>query len=285
MPPNVVRAALVGAYGLLLGACAASSLHHAPQTAHAPTTENRPSHDASAIAHSPHVRFGIPRDADPSDDQLLDRGAFVASYNPTRKLANWVAWRLTAADLGSAGRSRHFSADSLLPTAERVFPDAYTRSGYDRGHLCPSSHRTRDADTNATTFLMSNMHPQVHALNAGPWKSAEMYEQKLAATGKDVYVVAGGVFAKQPQTIGDGIPVPNASFRIALVVDHAAPNSDVTPATPLYAEEMPNNDSARGKPWSSFATRVDDVERDTGYDFLANLPDEVEAPLEASARP
>ena len=68
------------------------------------------------------------------------------------------------------------------PATERVFPVDYTRSGYDRGHLCPSSHRTRDSETNAATFLMTNMHPQVHALTAGPWKSAETYERNLAAT-------------------------------------------------------------------------------------------------------
>jgi endonuclease G len=55
-------------------------------------------------------------------------------------------------------------------------------------------------------------------------------------------------------------------------------------ATPLYAEEMPNDESVRGKPWTTFAVSVDEIERDTGYDFLAALPDNVEAPLEAGVR-
>ncbi|HVY32294.1 MAG TPA: DNA/RNA non-specific endonuclease [Polyangiaceae bacterium] len=253
-----------------------------------------PASKARALAETPngtdlheshHVRFGLPRDADPRDDYLIDRGAYVASYNPKRGVANWVAWRLTADDLGTTDRSDAFRADDRLPLDfYRVLSTDYKGAGYDRGHLCPSAHRTRDASTNSTTFLMTNMMPQVHALNAGPWKGIETYERELVAKqGQDVYVVAGGIFRTNPKTIGRGVAVPAASYRVTIVVRPGQGPSDVTNATPVLAVEMPNDISAKGRHWAEFRVSVDDVERDTGYDYLSGLPDEVEAGLEARA--
>lgn len=234
---------------------------------------------------SPHVRFGVPMDTDPRDDYLIGRGAYVASYNPKRGVANWVAWRLTADDLGTTGRSDAFRADDRLPPDfYRVLSTDYKGTGYDRGHLCPSAHRTRDASTNSTTFLMTNMLPQVHALNAGPWKGIETYERELVTkAGKDVYVVAGGIFGANPSTIGRGVAVPASSYRVTIVVEPGQGPLDATNATPVLAVEMPNDISAKGRRWAEFRVSVDDVERDTGYDYLAGLPDEIEAGLEARA--
>lgn len=237
----------------------------------------------SAITRSTHLLFGTPSDADPSDDFIMDKGVYVLSYNRSRGLANWVAWRLTADDLGTEERADDFRADEQLPPDfYRVLPRDYTKSGYDRGHMCPSSHRTRDAASNSLTFLMTNMQPQVHSLNAGPWKSLETYERDLAGKqGKDVYVVAGGLFSTSPTTIGHGVAVPRSNYRVTVVVEHGSGLSDVTSATPVYAVEMPNDATAKGHKWNEFRVSVDQVEHDTGYDFLSALPDEQETTIEA----
>src|SRR6478752_3457453 len=235
---------------------------------------------------SPHVRFGVPADADPSDDYLVDRGVYVASYNARRGEPNWVAWRLTRDDLGTFHRADNFRADDQLPgDFKRIRPDDYQGSGYDRGHLCPSAHRTRDATANSLTFLMTNMVPQVHSLNAGPWKSAETYEREVVQKeGKEVYVVAGGIYDSNSGTIGGGaVAVPRASYRVTIVVERGQGPNDVTMATPVVAVEMPNDSSVKGHPWSEFRVSADQVERDSGYDFLAALPDDIEARLEGSA--
>jgi endonuclease G len=232
---------------------------------------------------SPHVLFGVPVDADPSDDYLMEKAAYMLSYNRVRGSANWVAWRLRADDLGTTDRANDFRSDDQLPSAfHRITPSDYARSGYDRGHLCPSADRTRDKATNAATFLMSNMLPQFHALNAGPWKGIETYERELVAkNGKSIYVVAGGIFAPAPTTIGQGVAVPSAMYRVTIVVQPGSGPNDVSEATPILAVEMPNDASARGHTWSEFRVSVDQVESDTGYDFLSALPDEVEDELEA----
>lgn len=234
------------------------------------------------IAASPHVALGVPRDRDPSDDYLADRGAFVMSYNDRRRVPNWVAWRLVSSDLGDQDRSDDFRADRDLPAPFlEVGPRDYERSGYDRGHMCPSAHRTATRAANSVTFLMTNMQPQVHALNAGPWKSLETYEREQATAGKTVFVVAGGVFSASPKTIGPSIAVPESNFRITVVLDSGGGPDDVTAATPVIATVMPNDTSARGHRWDEFRVTVDEVEHVTGYDFLARIRDDVETKVEA----
>jgi len=132
--------------------------------------------------------------------------------------------------------------------------------------------------------LMSNMQPQLRALNAGPWKSLETHERELASKqGKHVYVVAGGLFADNPATIASKVPVPKANFRVTVVLEPGMATRDVTAQTPVYAIEMPNDVTVRGRKWTEFQVEVDDIELRTGYDFLTELPDPVEANVEARA--
>jgi endonuclease G, mitochondrial len=248
-----------------------------PERAEATETASRSRHRIGGV----HVVLGVPTDADPSDDIVLDETYFVLSYNADRKVPNWVSWRLTRDDLGSFDRSNKFHADTLLPAAVTpVVPTDYGHSGFDQGHMCPSAQRTASEEANFATFVMTNMQPQLHALNAGPWKSLETYERKLANDeGTDVYVLAGGIFGAAPKKIGPGIAVPKANYRITVVLDHGS--TKVTTATPVYAVVMPNADAAKGHKWSEFMTSVDKIEQATGYDFLADVPDDVENVVEA----
>src|SRR4029079_10202805 len=85
-----------------------------------------------ATSNSIHLALGEPQDADPSDDVPLDHGVFVLSYNPGRRVANWVAWRLVAEDLGAAPRSNRFHPDDLLAAGmPGPRPQDYVGSHYD----------------------------------------------------------------------------------------------------------------------------------------------------------
>lgn len=235
-----------------------------------------------SLEGSVHVVLGIPTDGDPSDDYLLDRRYWVASYNPRRLVPNWVAWRLVAADLGNQARSNHFAADTWLPSAIHIVrPTDYVHSGYDRGHMCPSADRTSSHDANQATFLMTNIQPQVHGLNAGPWESLERYERALAEGGKQVEIVAGGIFTTSTASIGAGISVPTANFKIVVVMEPGQAAADVTVSTPVYAVIMPNKPEVAGTRWTTYLVSVDEVERETGYDFLSEVPDDVENEIEA----
>jgi len=237
----------------------------------------------ASVASSVNVLLGVPTDSDPSDDYLMDHGAYVLSYSAERNEANWVAWRVDASDLGSSGRSTTFHADSALPSSMyHVVSGDYTGSGYDRGHLCPSADRTKTAAINAVTFLMTNVHPQLHTLNAGVWEKMETFERDLAsADGAEVYVVAGPLFGAHPDTIGNGVAVPDASFKIVVALASGDTAADVTKTTAVYAAIMPNQDDVSTAAWTSYITTVDEIELRSGYDFLTRVPAAVQKVIEA----
>ena len=152
--------------------------------------------DACAGMGPPNVELGTPIDSDPSDDVILDHTYYVLSYNPTNYDPNWVSWHLGADDIGSAARQDNFAADTLLPAMYyRVKATDYQGSGYDRGHMSPSADNTASVMQNSASFLMTNMLPQYHELNAGPWAVLETFERNLALTDqKQVYIIAGPHF-------------------------------------------------------------------------------------------
>jgi endonuclease G len=245
------------------------------------TTPGLPSSD-SEIASSVHVTLGIPRDADPSDDRLLDEHSFVVSYSPTKRVPNWVAWRLDRSYLGHIERKNDFRPDPLLPPdMYHVSESDYWHSGYDRGHLCPSADREDSAADNSLTFLFTNMEPQLHELNAGPWERLEQYERKRAERGDVLYIVAGGVFSAPFPTIGQGVAVPAANYKIVVVLSDGKKASDVDSATEVFAVLMPNERGVGEHGWSEYLTSVDAIEQATGYDFLDAVPEPVQRVIEA----
>jgi endonuclease G len=244
-----------------------------------------PGRGATAGAENVQVALGVPSDADPSDDTVVDEGDFVVSYNPRRHAPNWVAWKLEASDLGHAHRKNAFHADERLPSGVyRATPHDFAHSGYDRGHLCPFGDRNATPESGAQTFSMTNMAPQLHELNAGPWKALEAYERDRASDpGFTLYLVAGGVYDENPPVIGHGIAVPRATFKIVVLLHSGQRAREVTELTPTLAVEMPNEHGVGGRDWTDFVTSIDRVEEDTGYDFLSDVPADVQTVIEARA--
>lgn len=216
---------------------------------------------------------------------LLEREAFATSYNAFAKGPNWVAWHLEASDLGKAPRGE-FEADPQLPQAWRVNPGDYSRSGYDRGHLCPSGDRTRDVAYNQQTFVMSNMLPQAAALNHRVWGELENYCRSLVRdSGQELYIIAGG--SGTAGRIGKRqINIPNICWKIIV----ALPRGDddlarINSKTRVIAVAIPNRNrkAIADSSWRDWTTTVAHLEKTTGYDFLATLPDDIEKTLSAKS--
>lgn len=235
-----------------------------------------------AIRGSIHVALGVPRDSDPSDEFFLDQRVFIASYNPARRVPNWVAWRLDASNLGSVARKNDFRPDLSLPARfYRVTGADYAHSGYDRGHLCPSADRKSSRADNSLTFLFTNMLPQVHELNAGPWERLEVYARQRAQRGEVLYSVAGGVYRPPFLTIGNGVAVPSETFKILVVLHPGEGPSALNGASEVLAVLMPNQRNVAEHDWKEYLTSVDAVEALTGYDFLDAVPEQVQQVIEA----
>lgn len=210
--------------------------------------------------------------------RLLANAGYLAGYSDALGNPLWAAYRVDDIDpLPAPGeRPERFSVDSR--TVARIGPEAYSKSGYDRGHLAPNyAIATRHGETaQRETFLLSNVVPQRHGLNAGLWKQLEMrIATNWPARHGEVWAVAGPVFGARPARLGgaDGPAVPEACYMI--IVDESAGRvralAFVLPQTPPDGASL-----------EDFLTTVDHVERLTGLDFFADLAEDAETELEAA---
>ncbi len=237
-----------------------------------------------------HAPLGIPKDGDDSDDYLMEKPQYVLSYNNARGGANWVAWNLNKSWFGTVERRQgQFITDMSLPDGfQRITHDDYTGSGYDRGHMVRSEERTRTREDNDATFLMTNILPQTHDLNAGPWLSLETFCEVLCKKkNHELYIIAGGIYDKNPEYLngkGKGrVAIPKSTWKIVVVLERGQGLENITKETRVIAVNMPN---ARGKEfkksgWRKYLTTVDELERLTGYDFLSNVPPDIQAVIES----
>lgn len=255
------------------------------------------------------LEFGQPADATPDDDVLLlGRAQFALSFNPARGGPNWVSWELNATQFGSTDRCNCFSADPSLPAGVyHVVDFDYRNGGYDRGHMVQSASRATTAQENARTFLLTNILPQAAANNQGPWSQLENALNDSARAGREVYVVAGGIYRPGAPTLkGEGkVAIPDYTWKVAVIMAGGKGLADVHSPADLnvIAVRMPNLTEAhasagaanfagttgatgniRNTPWQTYRTTVDEIEQQTGYDVLARLPDNIERLVESNDR-
>lgn len=232
-------------------------------------------YDASAGAAEADDKLVMQTSPKGTPEQILKRTGYVASYNKTTLLPNWVAWHLTAERTeGSAKRSGvDFAEDTEVPEPRATDWDYYN-SGYDRGHMCPAADNKWSKKAMEESFLFTNMCPQNGNLNRGDWNEMEMACRKWAKKYGDLYIVCGPILYKgKHKTIGKNkVVVPEAFFKVVLR----------TGDNPQAIGFIYKNTSGN-RPKDSYVNTVDEVERITGIDFFPSLPDDVEKNVEATA--
>lgn len=231
--------------------------------------------DASAGAAEADDKLVMQTSPKGTPEQILKRTGYVASYNKTTLLPNWVAWHLTAERTeGSAKRSGvDFAEDTEVPEPRATDWDYYN-SGYDRGHMCPAADNKWSKKAMEESFLFTNMCPQNGNLNRGDWNEMEMACRKWAKKYGDLYIVCGPILYKgKHKTIGKNkVVVSEAFFKVVLR----------TGDNPQAIGFIYKNTSGN-RPKDSYVNTVDEVERITGIDFFPSLPDDVEKNVEATA--
>jgi DNA/RNA endonuclease G (NUC1) len=250
-----------------------------------------------------HIEFGTPTDDTPADEHLLVRRQSVSSYNKDRGGPNWVSWDINASQFGAAPRCDCFSADQTLPSDfYHVVDFDYRNSGYDRGHVVQSESRTTTDQENASTFLLTNILPQGGENNQGPWSKFENYLNDRARgegeSPKEIYVIAGGVYAPTPGTLkNEGkVAIPDYTWKVAVILPAGKGLADIQTASDLevIAVEMPNlttpgvpasSFGIRNNPWEQYKTTVDAIETRSGYDLLSKLQDPLERIVESGNPP
>ena len=259
------------------------------------------------------TEFGDPVDADASDDYIVRRPQFTSSYNRFKGTPNWVAYDLNGTQFQSGtDRCNCFTHDPLLPpdfprlttadytgagsfaAAGRTPPSGWSY-GIDRGHMTRSSDRTTGTIDNADTYYLSNVVPQFADLNQGPWNNMESDLHAMAATGtKEIYIITGPAGINTTTTPGSNGPVKNegkitipaSTWKIAVIMPRGAGLSNVHSVNDLQiiAVNMPNVPGVRNEDWHQWETTVNAIEQLTGYNFLALLPDNIEAVVEGRTR-
>lgn len=215
---------------------------------------------------------GLPKANITVTEQVLERQAYVTSYNKDYRIPNWVMWRLTADHTDGPYKREgiKFTEDTDVSNSPTTFD--YQRTGYDRGHMCPSADNRWSQTAQEQCFLMTNICPQNHNLNAGDWSEMEKQCRVWAERYGEIVIVCGPVLYRgEHKKIAKSIVVPEAFFKVVY-----CPSRQKAIGF-LYKNAEGN------RPKGDYVNTVDQVERITGYDFFPDLAKDVQDKMEAEA--
>lgn len=164
-----------------------------------------------------------PSRLDESDSLIrLQKPHFLVYYNINKNCPALVVWSLTKSDLGHQRRpaSQSFLTDPACPRPRAKSSD-FTRSGYQRGHLCPSADRSADIQLMRATFVMSNVAPMCPDLNMQGFAQAEEHSRSLAWANHRCLLVAGAFFSSDSLRYlnKSSVGIPDSFFRACIVPD------------------------------------------------------------------
>jgi endonuclease G, mitochondrial len=205
--------------------------------------------------------------------EVIQNIGYAVGYDEKRKDPAWVAFchhRVSSPQ--HLPRPTKFTVDER--TTSRVASDDYTGTGYDRGHMAPNYAIAICFGQKAQleTFFMSNIVPQRPNLNRKDWRLLEERVVDYARRFGDVWEITGPIFGAQPRRLRAGVEIPDAFYKILLDEDRGKPR--------VLAFVM-SQEVVGSEPLEKFLTSVDETEKESGLDFLSDLPDDVETRLEA----
>ena len=241
------------------------------------------------VRQSPHLKMGSPSSGTPGCTLIARRG-YACLYGDKQKTPLWVEYCITPANLEkSVSREDAFQADPNLVPGHRAELSDYKGSGFDRGHMAPCEDMSRDRETENESFYLSNMVPQNPNNNQQFWR---MLEAKLNAYVKRhgaVYIITGPVYNKPlpagykplPRSIGpDHVAVPTWLFKIVV---RKLPSGQFD-AVAIEVPNEPVNIKSSGleKALRLALVSIDQVEKDTGLNFLNALPPREQKRIESA---
>ena len=207
---------------------------------------------------------------------LVNRG-YTVGYDDSLPSARWSSYRAFPYRDVRLPRPSGFFVDKR--TQAKVATAEYVHSGYDRGHLAPNYAISvcYGEEAQRETFLLSNIVPQLHALNAGLWKDLEMRIMKrYVERYGEVWVQVGPVLKNPPEAKVGRLPVPDAFWMV--ISEYEAEQHGVR----AIAYLIPHNAIWRDRELSHYVVSVRKIETLTGLDFFPKLSAKTQELLEAS---
>ena len=203
-----------------------------------------------------HARYGFPQTL---GVQPICRQAYLVGYDAAAKLPRFVTYNLVPQNaIGCVARTNAFVADQSIQNGPR--PDDYAGTGYDKGHMSPDGDLSWDVQVEFESFLMTNMSPQAGSLNRGIWKLLETSVRGWAVQLNQPYTIyVGGIYGTGDKTIGNGVVVPHAFYKIVI--------NDVTGASAgwLFPHTAPYPNL--GNDLTKFRTPIPQIQQVAGVKF------------------
>ena len=208
----------------------------------------------------------------------------TSAFDRRTRNPHWVAEHITPASLSLRGGDRrhsNFVEDENIPSKFRAKLHDYFRSGYDRGHQVPAADAKWDQEAMDSTFLLSNMCPQVgDGFNRDYWAHLEDFCRRLTHDFPSVRIVTGPLYLprRDPsdgkwrisyEVIGNppNVAVPTHFYKVIFAEDGTTGGN-----VSLGAFVLPNAPISNDKPLVDFEVPIEAIERASGLEFAAKLP-------------
>lgn len=152
-------------------------------------------------------------------NQIVDKGLYKSCYDYNLKGTKAVAYTVDGTKLSDAEvhikKRPSFYQENKIPVKYRSFPEDYTNSGFDRGHMANHADFDYDANLVYQTYSMSNIVPQNPEVNRKTWVKAEKYERTVAKSYGQINVINLVYYSKNPERIGKHqVAVPESFVKI-----------------------------------------------------------------------
>ena len=229
-----------------------------------------------------------------------NRRNYTVCYSREQRAPLWVAAPVHRAYKGDVKRVDNYDFDPTLTvniqiTLNRSYGD------YTRGHMLGSGERTASREMNNQTFYVTNIAPQLRdGFNerGGAWNNLEYFvDRQLCAD--TLYVVTGAIYddftapdgtnIKARTTVNKNdnkrVGVPTAYYKALLRTKSGRAGKSVMEckASELKCAAfiIPHRSDVGHKPTAEDMISIKELERLTGVNFYANVPNAPESKAEA----
>ncbi len=231
--------------------------------------------------HAKHFFHGYPAGA-PATNDLIIRDLYALSSNDETKLADWVAYHLEASLMDCVeDRGRTFKPDPWLADEETLedadYDGAHAALRLQKGHQAPLASFKCADDWRDTNYL-SNITPQRGALNQGSWKALEGRIRTFVKAGHEVWVATGPLYegVMTPMPHAEDHTVPSGYWKIIFFRGPGGGTGSIEVAAFIFDQATPSGD-----PVMDHLVTIDIVEQRSGLEFMWELEDSVEDPIES----
>ena len=204
------------------------------------------------------------------------------------KVANrWSCYEMHAGNMAqNVDRTNNFAADPDISNSPGK--NDYSGSGFSRGHLCPSADRLCSTEQNDQTFYMTNMQPQWQNHNGVLWANLEAKIRVWGQACDTLYVVKAATIDNVTlngttsqgvynELCNDRFLVPKYFYMALLAYNKSTGTYQAMGLWTIHQDVSDKN-----KNYGDYAISIDELEARTGIDFFCNLPDDIEATVEAT---